>query len=117
MTDPKTPFWTPARALAAIGAVLLGVLLCTGCVSGDETYHAGFIVAATENPAPGEAWALLNGDKESEYILIAPAYKDRDGNWDYADKNARVVKSREFIERQYPHKVGYAAPELLGRRW
>ena len=104
------------KPLFALVVLVVALLLACGC-TGDETYRAGYIVASSEDPVPGEAWALLNGDKESENILIAPAYKDRDGNWDYADKSARTVKTRDFIERTYPYKVGYAAPELLTRRW
>jgi len=117
MTKFQSSFRTTARVLATIAVVLLGVLLSAGCIGGDETYRAGFIVASTENPAPGEAWALMNGDRESEYFLIAPAYKDSNGRWDYADKDGQTVKSRDFIESFYPYKVGYAAPELLSRNW
>lgn len=117
MTKHQSSFWTTKRTLVLIGVVLLGVLLCAGCIGGKETYRAGFIVAHTENPAPGEAWALMNGDEKSEYLLIAPAYKDSYGKWDYADENRKAVKSRDFVESYYPYKVGYAAPELLSRRW
>lgn len=112
MTDTQNSFWAPVCVV-----ILFGAILCAGCAGGDETYRAGYIVASTEDPAPGEAWALLNGDRESEYILIAPAYKDSNGRWDSADETRRTVKSRDYIERQYPYKVGYAAPEMLARRW
>jgi len=117
MTKFQSSFWTTARALAMIGVVLFGVLLSAGCIGGDDPYRAGFIVARTENPAPGEAWAIMSGDEESELFLIAPAYKNRDGQWDYAYEPKMTGKSRDFVESFYPYKVGYAAPELLSRNW
>lgn len=104
----------PLFALAAIATALILACGCTG--TDDAPYRAGSIVAHSVAPAPGDAWAILNDD-DPKYVLIAPAYKDGKGHWDYADKSKRVVKTRDYIERQYPHKVGYAAPELLTRRW
>jgi hypothetical protein len=117
MTKYQSSFWTTARALATIGIVLFGVLLSAGCIGGDDTYREGFIVASTENPAPGEAWAILRGDRESDDFMMAPAYKNSYGDWDYTYEHEMVIKSREFVEWFYPYKVGYAVPAVLTRRW